>query len=82
MVVIIVPEKKKALARSHWLAKLEALLLGSTPAPMASATSWDQMVEKRNKGLRPRDGQTMVPHGVRRVMKPASNSIFHLIQTE
>lgn len=38
MVVMIVPEKKKALARSHWLMKV-MLLLGSTPAPMASTTS-------------------------------------------
>lgn len=40
MVVIIVPEKKKALARSHWLTKV-LLLIGSTPAPMALTTSWD-----------------------------------------
>lgn len=40
MVVMIVPEKKKALARSHWLTKLR-LLMGSTPAPTASTTSWD-----------------------------------------
>lgn len=38
IVVMIVPEKKKALARSHWLMKV-MLLLGSTPAPMASTTS-------------------------------------------
>lgn len=41
MVVMMVPEKKKALAKSHWLVKVEELLLGSTPAPTASATSWD-----------------------------------------
>ena len=39
MVVMIVPEKKNALARSHWLVKLLALTLVSTPAPTASATS-------------------------------------------
>lgn len=38
IVVMMVPEKKKALARSHWLTKV-LLLLGSTPAPMASTTS-------------------------------------------
>lgn len=45
IVVMIVPEKKKALARSHWLTKVR-LLLGSTPAPTASTTSWDGTVEK------------------------------------
>lgn len=46
MVVMIVPEKKKALARSHWLTKV-TLLLGSTPALTASTTSWDGTMEKR-----------------------------------
>lgn len=44
IVVMIVPEKKKALARSHWLMKV-MLLLGSTPAPMASTTSWKETME-------------------------------------
>lgn len=39
MVVMIVPEKKKALARSHWLTKEKLLEVGSTPAPTASITS-------------------------------------------
>lgn len=43
IVVMTVPEKKKALARFHWLTK-EELLLGSTPAPMASATSYRGIV--------------------------------------
>lgn len=46
IVVMIVPEKKKALARSHWLTKV-VLLLGSTPAPTASTTSWYGTMEKR-----------------------------------
>lgn len=37
MVVIIVPEKKKALARSQLLLNV-SLFFGSTPAPMASVT--------------------------------------------
>lgn len=37
MVVMIVPEKKKALARSQLLLNV-ALFFGSTPAPMASVT--------------------------------------------
>lgn len=40
IVVMIVPEKKKALARFHWLT-WEKLLVGSTPAPTASITSWN-----------------------------------------
>lgn len=37
MVVMIVPEKKKALARSQLLLNV-LLFVGSTPAPMASVT--------------------------------------------
>lgn len=43
MVVMIVPEKKKALARSHWLTKEKLLAVGSTPAPAASITSWKKV---------------------------------------
>lgn len=45
MVVMIVPEKKKALARSQWLTRV-MLLLGSTPALMASTTSLNGVMEK------------------------------------
>lgn len=46
MVVMMVPEKKKALARSHLLTNV-ALLMGSTPAPVASTTSWEGTVGGR-----------------------------------
>lgn len=46
MVVTIVPEKKKALARSHWLTKVK-LLAGSTPAPTTSITSWNEATDRQ-----------------------------------